>query len=74
MTDTDAELPSEDDSSSGGDSEPNTIPLKSESSDELSPAIRPYDAEISSGAPTASAPTGEEYSLLNPPEGWETAG
>ena len=74
MTDSDAELPSEDDSSFGDDSEPNTIPLKPESNDEISPAIRPYDAEISSEAPTATSPTGEEYSLLNPPEGWETAG
>ena len=74
MTDSDVELPSEDDASSSSDSEPNTIPLKPESSDELSPAIRPYDADISSGAPTASAPTGDEYSLLNPPESWETSG
>ena len=74
MTDSDVELPSEDDASSSGDSEPNTIPLKPESSDEISPAIRPYDAEIKSDSRAAATPTGEEYSLLNPPESWETSG
>ena len=74
MTDSDVEPPSEDDASSSGDSEPNTIPLKPESSDEISPAIRPYDAEIASGSQPATSPTGEEYSLLNPPESWEIAG
>jgi hypothetical protein len=72
MTDTDP--PSNDDTSSGSDSEPNTIPLKSDSSDGLSPAIRPYDADLSSGQPTTSAPTGDEYSLQNPPESWKAAG
>ena len=74
MTDTDADSPLNDDVSSGGDSEPNTIPLKTGANDALSPAIRPYDADLTSEGPTASAPTGEEYSLLNPPEGWQTAG
>jgi hypothetical protein len=74
MTDSDAELPSQDDSSSSGDSEPNTIPLKPELNDEISPAIRPYDAPLTSEHKPATSPTGEEYSLLNPPEGWETAG
>lgn len=74
MTDPDSDIPSEDDASSSSDSAPNTIPLKSESSDEISPVIRPYDAPLVSGSPTAASPTGEEYSLLNPPESWETSG
>jgi hypothetical protein len=76
MTDSDAELPSNDDSSSDADAEPETIPLSSSPNEELSPAIQPYDAEIKSSGPgpsPTSAP-GDEYSLLNPPEGWETAG
>jgi hypothetical protein len=74
MTDPDSKLPSENDSSLSGDSEPNTIPLKPESNDEISPVIRPYDADIKSGSQNASSPTGDEYSLLNPPESWQTAG
>jgi len=74
MTDSDAELPSNDDDSSSADSEPSTFPLQSESNAELSPVVRPYDAEIKSGGQETSSATGEEYSLLNPPEAWETAG
>ena len=74
MTDSDVDLPSEDDAGSSSDAEPNTMPLKPESGDENSPAIRPYDSDIKSDSQTAAVPTGEEYSLLNPPESWETAG
>ena len=73
MTDTDAELPSEDDASAA-DPDANTIPLKPDAIEGLSPAIRPYDVDLPSGQPTTSAPSGEEYSLQNPPESWKTAG
>ena len=74
MTDSDAELPSNDESSSDADAEPETFPLSSAPHEELSPAIRPYDAEIKSSGPSPAPASGDEYSLLNPPEGWETAG
>jgi hypothetical protein len=74
MTDSDVDLPSDDDASSSSNAEPNTIPLKPEPSDEISPVIRPYDAPLASTPQAAATPTGEEYSLLNPPESWETAG
>ena len=74
MTNTDSESPSEDDFASNDITEPNTIPLKSESNAELPSFVRPYDAELSSESSAESSTTGEEYSLLNPPDGWETAG
>lgn len=76
MTDSDSELPSQDNSGSDSENDSNSIPLKEESTDEISPAIRPYDAPLLSSSQPApeTTPSGEEYSLLNPPENWKTAG
>ena len=61
MTNSDSERPSEDDSSSDS---------------ELSPVIRPYDADLKSSDPTGSPASATDggYSLLDPPQNWETAG
>lgn len=73
MTDSDSELPSEDDPGSDDGADSNTIPLRPDSADEVSPAIRPYDAEIKPSDPSQQSATGDEYSLLNPPENWDRA-
>lgn len=74
MTSTDPEQPSDEDHEPRDETESSSIPLQSESSDELPSFVRPYDADLGEAASESTASTGEEYSLLNPPEQWKTAG
>lgn len=74
MTTTDTEQPSEDDREPDDDAEAGTIPLQEGSDDELPSFVRPYDAELKTAASEQPSSGGDEYSLLNPPEQWKTAG